>query len=435
MSTPCDSELQAPSAAGHYIPFRKADLVQMCLQEGGLSEDQTAQFRHWAALAAALLHHEFHHLLERLKAAFDDVQPDASVLPLPLSVAAEPPSEGLAPLMHKLLVAANYQPITREDLEQALDEASLFDVRLAVDFDDFDELVFYRRGVRQKTETLRRWFGLRARKIEFSSYDRVLVYARFKSDAHFAAQRRGELLFTPGATVLKLFQNVPKADLEMLFPNTEVRMRLQDKLLIGVPAAVGSVAMVATKLSSTILLLGALLAFWLGMRDEPVRIDQSALLTLGAGLGTLGAYLFRQFGKFKNRKIRFMKALTDSLYFRNLDNDAGVFHRLLDEAEEEECKEVVVAYLALLISEQPLTEPELDQWVERWFRERWGATVDFEVDDAVGKLRRWGLVVEGADSKLGTLPLDQALAKLDARWDGLYRFSWPPVGASAKPRY
>ena len=422
MRVTVDSDSSA-AGAGHYLPFRKADLVQLCLQDSRLTVEQRAQFRHWAALAAALLHHEFHELLERLKDAFDAQQPDASCWPLPDSDAVEPQVEGLAPLMQKLLVAANYRPITREDLEQALQEASLFNVRLAVDFDDFDELVFYRRGVRQNTETVRRWFGLRARQIEFSSYDRVLVYARFKSDAHFAAQRRGELLFTPGATVLKLFQNVPKADLEMLFPNTEVRMRLQDKLLIGVPAAVGSVAMVVTKLSSTLLLLGALLAFWLGMRDEPVRIDQAALLTLAAGLGTLGAYLFRQFGKFKNRKIRFMKALTDNLYFRNLDNDAGVFHRLLDEAEDQECKEVLLAYFALLVANEPLAEEELDRWVERWFRERCGAEVDFEVDDAVAKLRRWGLLVDVSGGKLSTLPLDQALLTLDARWDGLYDFN------------
>jgi hypothetical protein len=37
----------------------------------------------------------------------------------------------------------------------------------------------------------------------------------------------------PGVTLLKLFQNVPKADLEMLIPNTTVRMFNLDKLLIG----------------------------------------------------------------------------------------------------------------------------------------------------------------------------------------------------------
>ena len=52
----------------------------------------------------------------------------------------------------------------------------------------------------------------------------------------------------------------------------------------------------------------------------------------------------RQVTKFKNRKILFMKALSENLYFRNLDNDAGVFHHLLDAAEEAEVIEAVLAY-------------------------------------------------------------------------------------------
>ena len=48
--------------------------------------------------------------------------------------------------------------------------------------------------------------------------------------------------------------------------------------------------------------------------------------SLGAGVLALGAHLARQFGKFKNRKIAFMKALADSLYFTNLDNNAGVLY-------------------------------------------------------------------------------------------------------------
>ena len=37
-----------------------------------------------------------------------------------------------------------------------------------------------------------------------------------------------------------------------------------------------------------------------------------------------------------------MKALSDNLYFKNLDNNAGVFHHLIDAAEEEEVKEAIV---------------------------------------------------------------------------------------------
>jgi hypothetical protein len=39
--------------------------------------------------------------------------------------------------------------------------------------------------------------------------------------------------------------------------------------------------------------------------------------------------------KFKNREIQFMRALSENLDLRNLDNDARVFHFLLDAVEEE----------------------------------------------------------------------------------------------------
>ena len=37
----------------------------------------------------------------------------------------------------------------------------------------------------------------------------------------------------------------------------------------------------------------------------------------------------------KGTLYRFLQTLTQNLYFKNLDNNAGVFYRLLDEAEEE----------------------------------------------------------------------------------------------------
>ena len=160
---------------------------------------------------------------------------------------------------------------------------------------------------------------------------------------------------------------MPRADLEMLFPNARVRMRLIDKLLIGVPAVVSGVIMVVTKLVASLIPVLLLLGFWLGAREEPVELNQGQLVALGAGLMAFGGFLVRQFTKFKNRKIQFMKALSENLYFRNLDNDAGVFHHLLDAAEEEEVKEAVLAYHFLRTAERPLTAAELDRRIEDWF--------------------------------------------------------------------
>jgi hypothetical protein len=68
--------------------------------------------------------------------------------------------------------------------------------------------------------------------------------------------------------------------------------------------------------------------------------------------------------QFKNRKIQFMKALSENLDFRNLDNDAGVFHFLLDAAEEEVTEEVL-AYHFPRTAARPLTAAELDRRISR----------------------------------------------------------------------
>lgn len=199
-------------------------------------------------------------------------------------------------------------------------------------------------------------------------------------------------------------------------------MKTTDKLVIGVPAAISGVVVVSSKLGATMVLLGAAGAFWLGVRDEPVVIDQTALIALATGFAALGAYLWKQFSNFKNRKILFMKALADNLYFRNLDNNVGVFHRLIDDAEEEESKEVILASYFLLTRGEA-TADQLDQVIEAWLQEQGSDAVDFEVSDALAKLKRLGLAEQQDDGRWRSVPLDAARAKLDVLWDDQFQFA------------
>lgn len=329
--------------------------------------------------------------------------------------------------MQTLLDAANFEAITPTDLQEALSEESLFRIRLEVDFNDFAEVLFFRRGERRRQETLVSFAGLKKTPVTFTNYDRVVVYLQFKEAAFFEAAGRKNLPFKPGATVIKLFRNVPKADLEMLFPNSEIRMKTIDKLIIGIPAAVSGAVVVVSKLGASLVLVGSLVAFWLGLRDTAVDINQGHLVALGLGLAALGGFLFKQINKFKNRKLRFMKTLAENLYFKNMDNNAGVFHHLIDAAEEEEFKEALLAYLFLAQSETGLTRPQLDAAVEAWLAGDWDCAIDFEVDDAMDKLERWGLVQREND-RLRARPLSEAKARLDDLWDNF--FTYPQANAS-----
>ena len=408
-----------------FIPLRRKDVVALCLARIKASGGDAEHFAHAARLLEALFHHEFHADLESLKDLYAPFNPDldARLLSPTDSGGAGTRRADLTDALERVLERANYERITDADLRAAFDEESLFRIRLHVDFDDFEQVLFYRRGETPRRETLPLLFGLRKREIEFASYDRVVIFVAFRDAAWFEARGRDELPFLPGATLLKMFRNVPRADQEMLFPNTKVRMKTIDKLMIGVPAAASGVVLLVTKLGPTLLLVGSLLAFWLGVHDREVRLDQAALLALAAGLGTLGGFLFKQFSSFKNRKIKFMKTLADSLYFRNLDNNAGVFHRLVDAAEEEECKEAVLAWTFLLTHEGALTAAALDAAIETYIAEQIDGPVDFEIDDALAKLERFGIVTRREDGTLTALEPAAAARRLDEIWDGLYRFA------------
>jgi hypothetical protein len=199
-------------------------------------------------------------------------------------------------------------------------------------------------------------------------------------------------------------------------------MKTIDKIIIGVPAAVSGIIVLVTKLGASLLLVGSAVSFWLGLKDQEVQIKQQHLIALGAGLGTLGGFLFRQLNKYKNRKIKFMKALSDNLYFKNLDNNAGVFYHLIDAAEEEEFKEAVLAYYFLLIAKDALTKKQLDDRIENWLAEKFDSYIDFEIGDAVNKLQRLHLIQQDGEI-LRSVPLGEAKQQLDTIWDNFFTYN------------
>ncbi|MFK7794016.1 MAG: TMEM143 family protein [Gammaproteobacteria bacterium] len=405
-----------------FIPYRRADIVTMCQVDAGLPADDVKAFNGFCEVLIALFHFELHKKLEQLKNHYAPFDPDRDTKPIDVTNSDVNELKQLLEEQLKLVLKqANFESISESDLQDALHAESLFKVKLQVDFNDFEEVLFFRRGLSEKTETVSQWFGLKKRSIELEVYDRVLVYVRFKDKSYFDRLERTELYFEPGSTIIKLFRNVPKNDMEMLFPNTEVRMKAIDKLLIGVPAAVGGIFMLVTKLGATLLLVFSVLAFWLGLQDQPATLDQATLIALLVGLCGLGGFLWRQFGKYKNRKIQFMKQLSENLYFKNLDNNAGVFHHLIDSAEEEECKETILAYYHLLTSKEPLTACELDKKIEQWFNDKYQCMLDFEMQDALQKLLRLKLINE-IEGKYQAKSLSESNKQLDGLWDGYFNY-------------
>ena len=396
-----------------FIPFRKRDVVEMCLASGGFSGTDQIKFREFSRLLQSVYHYEFHEKLENLKDSYAHLNPDRDTRKI--GVFKEDDKDFVRGL-NELLDKANYEKLSDAGLHEAVHDTSIFKLQLHIELADFEEVLIYCRGESLHKEEVRSFFGLLKKQIEFSNFDRVVIYIKF-SEEIISRQGHG----TPGSTMLKMFQNVPEADIEMLFPNTRLGMRLIDKLMIGVPALIGGGAALTTKIGTSLLLLGSLFGYWIGISAEPVDLDNTTILALLAGIGGLGAYIWKQFMNFKNRKLMFMQSLTENLYFKSLDNNAGVFHRLIDDAEEEECKEAILAYYFLLTQPTLSSASKLDEKIEAWFSNRWDSEVDFEEEDAVEKLIQLGLIRSDING-LTALSIDGACKILDKRWDEYFSY-------------
>jgi len=79
----------------------------------------------------------------------------------------------------------------------------------------------------------------------------------------------------------------------------------------------------------------------------------------------------------------------------------------------------------------PLTQKDLDDRIEDWFRVKYKLNLDFEVEDAVAKLERLELL-ERSGQGLTVPPLKQALVKLDTIWDNFFPYANQAAEFSAR---
>ena len=106
-----------------------------------------------------------------------------------------------------------------------------------VDFEDFEQMVCYYRGDVFRTTTFKKFYFWEEER-EVDIFERVALLFKFKSAEYFAAKEKKakDLNFEPGKMYIYLYKDIPRYDLDLLFPNVRVSMTLKDQLLFGVPA-------------------------------------------------------------------------------------------------------------------------------------------------------------------------------------------------------
>lgn len=397
----------------NFIPVTYDEVTETVLRSHDRSQDhELTQFAH---LLRACYHARFHDDLQSLKRLYSPFNPDADTLTLK-TYDAQQYADMQSQLIDKIepiMVHANYNILSEAELEASMNQTSPYGVEVSVDFNDFDQMLLYYRGEAHRDDTIRRWqsFYLKKEPIRIDIYRRLFLLIKPKP----LEKRAEEIAAEKGITIekakkrlkrnnpllanaaenehiyIKLFKDIPHADLEMLFPNTEVRISLPDKIKLGVTGGGGTIGGVITLIGK----IGA-------------AIDPISLLI---ALGGFGGVIWRQIKNIFTHRTRYMAALAKNLYFYNLDNNAGVLTNIVDKAEAEESKEALLAYLFLILSDDNPSRPELDQRIEKYMQETFNIPMDMEIDDGIRKLLELDLVIEENDH-LKAITVEEANAKL-----------------------
>jgi len=313
------------------------------------------------------------------------------------------------------LVAANFRRLTDAEVDTDTATSGRVRARVLVPAEAYEDVRFYGRGRRQRRYEIETWFGLRKEGVEEPVYDHV-VFAAIATNAPVKGKSAlGRL--KPGALYLKLFRDIPQGDLSTLYPNARVVMKHLDQLLIGVPALVGGIP-ILLNIIPTLTVLFIVLGAYLGVAGAVEEDSMKKALAAMSGLGALVGFLLRQWTKYERQKLRYQKQVLDNAYFNTVNNNRGFFDFVIGASEESEVKEALLAYAFLADHADPRSEAALDAEIEAWLKELTGVEIDFEVDDALRKLRELDLLVETPEG-LDVVDPATAQTRCRAAWDRL----------------
>ena len=416
-----------------FIPLRHADLKTALVESLSLEGKDLETFEKLCRRITAVFHVEHQATLLRLEEIYELLDPDSQLVALESLGLVERGDVGdqLIDQVSGLLFAAHYKRLTRKEIQRAIDIGWQWGVKLDVDFELFDRLEIFARGYRKVDVHRRRWQrGFFKETIELPEFSRLIMVFRVKHNSDKKARIKLDSRFV----YLKTFKDIPESDVEILLPGSKIRLTKMDRAKILFPTLSG-MAITIYKISRSALLLG--LAF-----------SWNTFFGLTVLIGGSVGYLVKSVMSYFRTKNDYHSGLTKNLYLKNLDNNLGVLYRILNEAEEQEVSETILAYTVLWkhpdFQSTGARFRQLDEAVEAFIkssvcdapsdglatedadcslsgcdRTHLAADVDFEVHDALGKLARLGLATVDPLGYWRAVPIEQAIDTIAKRWEKL----------------
>jgi Protein of unknown function (DUF3754) len=423
MAINAEAPAHGPPAREKFLPITRQALLDRLTHTAGWPAGEAAEARRLMRYLDYWRRHSYAASLLALEQLYEPFSPDSDLL----TTRVYSPSEKLAmqkqvvEQMRRFLEQANFEHVDPADVKVILTKDSYYGLDLQVDLRAFEEISIFYRGANTITErrrTAKRLF-LWHEEVNIPVFQRLFLLFKLKpfevrvrevmreqamerKDAEkFVKRIRGRLPESVKSDFIymKLFKNIPRTDIEMIFPNTKVQFRLFDKIKFGVTAGSG---------------LGMGVA---GTVGKIALVSTNPLALLGA-LAGLGGVAMRQASNFINQRNRYMIVMAQNLYFHALADNRGVMTLLADRAAEEDVKEEMLLYCAL--AKEPVHVRDLkavDEAIEAYLKATFDLDVNFDISDALGRLKRDGLVTELPDGTLRALAPHAAAKQIDKLWD------------------
>ena len=393
-----------------FVPLRVADLVEWLGRDTGptgdsaLTDAELEQFHDFASSAIASTHDRYLTSLKRLERDYAPFDPDRE-LPLldePGEAERQKRLDDLFDQFAAMMERANFKRLSRPELELIMRGASDWGVDMHVPWDAYEKMDLYVRGQGLGRRTRRKWYRFFVQEeVTVPTFGRVVLILKQRPHKSLGKGADTQHAF------IKLFKDIPTMDVEMLLPGTRIRMPLLDRLRLG-GSGLGTLGYIIFKMQVMI----APLIKAVGLVTTGAVFGEQGivgLIALYTPLALIGGYAYKTYASFNTTKRSYELQLSKSLYFQNLDNNAGVLYRLLDAAEEQEAREMLLAYFYLWKygGTDGWTEAHLDAYVELELARRLQKEIDFDIGDAIRKLESSGLIVRYGD-RLKAKPMGEA---------------------------
>lgn len=417
------SKLAESERRDQFIPVRKEDLFSALIQQGALADPEERElFRRFARTLRTICHYEYSETLDRLRDDYYYFNPEVAGHVAADRAKSDGAYDDLIRSLDKILKDANFEELPHEDVTDAHRKRTV-PVEVKAEHDDFREVRFYKRGRHVEQFEVSEWFGLRRREVEIEVFDDIVLVVAMKSKAEIGSRRELRILkrrkIIPGSVLLKYFRNIACGDLYALFPNARVVMTKFDKAFLSVPAVAGGIP-ILLKLYATISVLFLVAGIYFGGSGSVADDDMKTALAALLGIVALGGFAVRQWLKYQHQTLKYHMELTENIYFRNVNNNAGIFDYLIATAEDQETKEAALAYHFIRKADAAPTAIEVAGRVETWLAKSFAVNVDFKIADALDTLDRFGLVRREGD-RLFVPTLEPAIAQLHQVWNNFFK--------------